>query len=560
MKRLIVFAACVFLVLLIVGCGVAEVSILEPAVGGVGLSNSRVVQIETPPTLDIDSFEEDVSEPDLQVTASTAATSAAFPTKDGREATPVRLMLETPLPTPTVEWTGNQQYCRVRTEWPTYIVQRGDTLAHIAGQAQTTVATLTTANCLTNPDRIIAGQSIYIPQQVAVIPSPTATPASQWVHYMDSTYQAEIDYPGTWRQTADGINIRFEGADGFVQLLAIGANSDLDTVTNNEAFHKLMPYGSTPIIQRYHLHDGREAHLILPSADQQGSMKGQAALITRYAEPVEILGSAYNYFQLVTDVAHIQYIANSLRLPAPAATISIEEFNAETQDLATGGKRLKFRWVTSGATRATIISGTAERFAPWWNVDASGELTVEIEHSQFADPTMTLLAVNDVSGEETSQTLSIPWPCQPSYFFESTLKSCPRAASQTLPGVFQQFQRGFMVWLHRPEYGYPSIYVFHNSGELRFFEDTWTDNEPEHDSEPDPPEGMNEPVRGFGKVWRESDWVRESLGWAIDAEFGYEVTFQSGANESLQDTSYLTHPDSTIIQLNSFSWQFYSEG
>jgi hypothetical protein len=97
--------------------------------------------------------------------------------------------------------------------------------------------------------------------------------------------------------------------------------------------------------------------------------------------------------------------------------------------------------------------------------------------------------------------------------------------------------------------------VFDDLGELRFFEDTWTDSEPEQDAPLEPPEGLFQPIRGFGKVWRESEWVRDNLGWATQAEYGHEVTFQPGAYESLQELSYLSLPDSTILQLNGSIWR-----
>ncbi|NWF69938.1 MAG: LysM peptidoglycan-binding domain-containing protein [Chloroflexi bacterium] len=60
--------------------------------------------------------------------------------------------------------------CTVRTDWPVYTVQRGDTLARIARRYNTTVATLVSANCLTNANRIYTGQPIRVPYSSGTIP------------------------------------------------------------------------------------------------------------------------------------------------------------------------------------------------------------------------------------------------------------------------------------------------------------------------------------------------------------------------------------------------------
>ncbi len=73
------------------------------------------------------------------------------------------------------------QQCTVRTDWPTYTVQRGDTLGRIARRYNTTVQTLAQANCLTNINRIFGGQQLRVPPTggATITPRPgvTVTPA-----------------------------------------------------------------------------------------------------------------------------------------------------------------------------------------------------------------------------------------------------------------------------------------------------------------------------------------------------------------------------------------------
>lgn len=64
--------------------------------------------------------------------------------------------------------------CNVRTEWPVYTVQAGDTLFSIAVEVGSTTTELTLANCLSNPSMIYTGQQLHVPQSPS---APTSTPA-----------------------------------------------------------------------------------------------------------------------------------------------------------------------------------------------------------------------------------------------------------------------------------------------------------------------------------------------------------------------------------------------
>jgi len=53
--------------------------------------------------------------------------------------------------------------CTPRTDWLTYQVQTGDTLSAIARSINHDLAVLVTANCIANPNMIVAGQDLYVP-------------------------------------------------------------------------------------------------------------------------------------------------------------------------------------------------------------------------------------------------------------------------------------------------------------------------------------------------------------------------------------------------------------
>lgn len=446
--------------------------------------------------------------------------------------------------------------CTVRTDWPLYAIQRGDTLSRIARDAVTTVDELVRANCLDDPNRLFSGQRLRVPRipPDPTEPAPTPTP---WPRYEDDLYQVSFSYPGAWRDVSDGLTTRLAGDDGWVQLSAAGAPFDVDTVAGNEAHHKLQPYGSSPTVVPFALPDGRPARLILPSADQPASMNGQAMIVTPYAEPLLIGSYAYNYLMLAADGDHIRDIGATLTLPPPENDIHISSFSVDGEDLPTGGKQLTFRWQASGANRGVITSGTAQRFAPWWAVESSGELVVDISGTLYPDPVMTLRMFNDVTGQETTAVEVLPWDCDHSYFFQPGPAICPRDAALVVDGAFQPFERGFMIWLPQPDLVSPSIFVFTDDGRVSLYPDTWSADDPDNNLDETPPEGLFEPVGGFAKVWREHPSVRGDLGWGTAAEYLYSASYQSEAREMLPGVSYLTRPDGSIVRMLDTFWQVY---
>jgi hypothetical protein len=155
----------------------------------------------------------------------------------------------------------------------------------------------------------------------AIPPRPTATaaltPSIAWTTYSDAPLGVTLRYPADWRPVP-GYEGRYTGSDGFFQLSAIsGAGAMIDQVAEDDAHHRLQPYGSEPTIESLRL-QGREARLILPSADQPAAMKGQAGLIVHLPQPIEISGRKYDYLILWADQQHIREIAKTIALQTPA--------------------------------------------------------------------------------------------------------------------------------------------------------------------------------------------------------------------------------------------------
>jgi hypothetical protein len=99
---------------------------------------------------------------------------------------------------------------------------------------------------------------------------------------------------------------------------------------------------------------------------------------------------------------------------------------------------------------------------------------------------------------------------------------CPQAAAQTTAGAWQPFEGGDILW--RQDLNL--IYVLPKSGAWQPYGDTWEDGDLQFDSAIIAPNGLYQPVRGFGKVWREKTGVRETVGWGTREEVGGTAQLQ----------------------------------
>jgi len=90
-------------------------------------------------------------------------------------------------------------------------------------------------------------------------------------------------------------------------------------------------------------------------------------------------------------------------------------------------------------------------------------------------------------------------------------------------GAYQLFDGGVMVWRGDTS----QIFAFLNDGTWQSFADTFEEGDPESDPSFSPPGGRQQPIRGFGKVWREHAALREQLGWALAKEQAQQAEVQS---------------------------------
>lgn len=106
---------------------------------------------------------------------------------------------------------------------------------------------------------------------------------------------------------------------------------------------------------------------------------------------------------------------------------------------------------------------------------------------------------------------------------------CPVDGGVNTNLVFQPFERGKMFWRDTRQ-----IYVLQPNNNLLVLTDTWQEGQqPESDPAFAPPSGnLQQPIRGFGYVWRNNEGIRSAIGYATQSESvlpGFWQTFSNGA-------------------------------
>jgi hypothetical protein len=147
-------------------------------------------------------------------------------------------------------------------------------------------------------------------------------------------------------------------------------------------------------------------------------------------------------------------------------------------------------------------------------------------------------------------TLSISLDCPDEWFFSQAPEICPAYQALSSNSAVQSFESGYMIWVEEEDH----IYVlFDDQGSPGWnaYVDQWDQGEPDRDPILVPPDGLYQPVRGFGLVWREEPGVRNRLGWAVDEEQGYLTI--------VQRTSYPKYNETYILASDGGIWRLLPE-
>lgn len=126
----------------------------------------------------------------------------------------------------------------------------------------------------------------------------------------------------------------------------------------------------------------------------------------------------------------------------------------------------------------------------------------------------------------------------------------------------QRFEGGWLFWLQPNSQVWLLAYNEAGNRIWTVYDDDFVEGEAESDQQIIAPEGRHQPVRGFGKLWRENPAVRQTLGWAIEMERGHTTRYEyhqgGGVNA---DNVYEPAPGYHLVEsVSGDVFRFYEDG
>jgi len=241
---------------------------------------------------------------------------------------------------------------------------------------------------------------------------------------------------------------------------------------------------------------------------------------------------------------------------APSSELAVVSFtNDPPIELPDGGRRITFHWQTTGAITVQLSSSAHMRFPLFWpDLALNGSFTYDFPYTLYHNPTMVLTAYNN-EGQIASKTVEVDWPCRPAYFFTPVPKPCPLYEASITNAAEERFEHGTMIWMQQLNLGENKtggvIFVLFDDGTFKRLDDAWVEGMPESDPDIQAPQGLLQPIRGFGKLWRENADIQKKIGWAVTPETGYTGAWQPEGNESNPSgEAYLRKADGQVLYLN----------
>jgi hypothetical protein len=222
---------------------------------------------------------------------------------------------------------------------------------------------------------------------------------------------------------------------------------------------------------------------------------------------------------------------------------------------AAPGDTITLYWSSTGANEALLEYRSLQDPTPAysWKVDATTSFNCQISPSERDDVEFTLY-VRDAAGRSAQASLRFDVQiCPNPWFFSPVPWGCgePPIVSQAAE---QHFERGTMIWVREKwiegAFGNGYVFILYDDGRSPRWDvvqDQWTEDQPDRDPALSPPAGLQQPIRGFGLVWRNDPDVRQRLGWAVDQEQGFNTTIQHDAYD--YGSVYLRALDGNVWRL-----------
>jgi hypothetical protein len=162
------------------------------------------------------------------------------------------------------------------------------------------------------------------------------------------------------------------------------------------------------------------------------------------------------------------------------------------------------------------------------------------------------------NGTEEVQFMSLTVTCQGPgqwWFFRgdpytiNVPEQCPASRPIESAGAAERFENGMMIWVE----AVGRVIVLYEGGTYQSFGSLPEPSSEAASIDETPPAGLQEPVSGFGMLWRGevagSEGIRDAIGWATQHEVSLKTAYQCYA-EGNQPTCFVRGPDGEIIQLD----------
>ncbi len=228
--------------------------------------------------------------------------------------------------------------------------------------------------------------------------------------------------------------------------------------------------------------------------------------------------------------------------------MSIVRFEADA-DTIDPGDDITLSWEVVGSPVTLYRLMPTGQLGTFWALDEpEGSMTIETDEG-VRNQVLFSLYVGDESPR--GATVSVAVRCPTTWFFTPAPDECAQWDAVRGGGAYQRFEGGQMIWFG-PE---DRIYVLYDDGQIPKVDvvsDPWAEGMPESDPDIVPPDGLYQPVRGFGAVWRGEGgtWgVRERLGWALAPESAIPTSLQCNSAPKY-NTCYLQGAGGAILRLD----------
>ncbi|MCY3945748.1 MAG: hypothetical protein OXF44_05635 [Anaerolineaceae bacterium] len=195
-----------------------------------------------------------------------------------------------------------------------------------------------------------------------------------------------------------------------------------------------------------------------------------------------------------------------------------------------------------------VVTATPEGFVAQAD---PGAATPGPDQAQQASPTtIGRTATSTAVSSPAVATTATPAPLPGTPFFTQ-----PTPTVRQIQVAEQIFERGRMFWLQPTGQIWVLVVTGEGSGDWFVYEDVFQEGDLESDPDIVPPDdSLLQPIRGFGRLWRDNSDVRELLGWATTDEFGFVTSYEYHPTLRYEDGRFVAAPGEHVMH------SLYGEG